>query len=274
LAIFQQAITSLITTREPALIGHALYWMDRFALVLLIVEAMKAMGSGGTFQDRWFSVVQTLMFITFARTLLVFYDAPLPGVGISFSNIITDESAYLVNLLDTNSLERLHGHLDLIWQRIAAPSYLAWFSLIIYCVLLAVIFLAKMLSLFVVSFGFVASAVCGLLGPLFIPSLIWKPMSWLFWGWLRAFMQYSCVPVVAVALLMVFEQFIGQFATTLPPHVAVADYSVYVYASIVMIGTMALGIASVPGLTASIFSGHLHHGGSGGGMLVTLLMRR
>ena len=48
-----------------------------------------------------------------------------------------------------------------------------------------------------------------------------------FWGWLRSFIQYSFVPVVAIAFLMIFEQFVFRYVTTLPPMITQAEYGVY-----------------------------------------------
>ena len=66
-----------------------------------------------------------------------------------------------------------------------------------------------------IAFGLIASAVCALLGPIFVPFFIVPKLDWLFWGWLKAFIQYSFIPVVAIAFLMIFEQFVFRYVTTL-----------------------------------------------------------
>ena len=38
----------------------------------------------------------------------------------------------------------------------------------------------------VIAYGYVAAAVCVLIGPIFIPWFIVPKMDWLFWGWLKA----------------------------------------------------------------------------------------
>ena len=38
----------------------------------------------------------------------------------------------------------------------------------------------------VIAFGLIASAVCALLGPLFVPFFIVPKLDWLFWGWFKA----------------------------------------------------------------------------------------
>ena len=78
-----------------------------------------------------------------------------------------------------------------------------------------------------IAFGLIASAVCGLLGPIFVPFFIVPKLDWLFWGWLKSFIQYSFIPVVAIAFLMIFEQFVFRYVTTLPPTITQAEYGVY-----------------------------------------------
>jgi hypothetical protein len=78
----------------------------------------------------------------------------------------------------------------------------------------------------------------------------------LFWGWLKSFIQYSFIPVVAIAFLMIFEQFVFRYVTTLPPTITSAEYGVYALQAVAVIGTFCVGIVLVPSLTSSIFSGH------------------
>ena len=90
--------------------------------------------------------------------------------------------------------------------------------------MLFLIALAKALSLAVIAFGLIASAVCGLLGPIFVPFFIVPKLDWLFWGWLKAFIQYySFIPVVAIAFLMIFERFVYRYVTSLPPTITSAE---------------------------------------------------
>ena len=126
---------------------------------------------------------------------------------------------------------------------------------LIYWTVLILIALAKALSLAVIAFGLIASAVCGLLGPIFVPFFIVPKLDWLFWGWLKSFIQYSFIPVVAIAFLMIFERFVFRYVTTLPPTVTSAEYGVYGLQAVAVIVTFCIGIVLVPSLTSSIFSG-------------------
>ena len=93
-------------------------------------------------------------------------------------------------------------------------------------------------------------------------------LDWLFWGWLKAFIQYSFIPVVAIAFLMVFEQFVFRYVTTLPPTITPAEYGVYGLQAVAVVVTFCIGILLVPSLTSSIFSGQ------GGQSILPSLSRR
>jgi hypothetical protein len=55
---------------------------------------------------------------------------------------------------------------------------------------------------------------------------------------------------------MIFERFIFQFLTTLPPGITEDLYMVYGVQAFVIIGVFSVGILLIPSLTSSIFSGH------------------
>jgi type IV secretory pathway VirB6-like protein len=140
------------------------------------------------------------------------------------------------------------------------PNLLYWLMLIIIAV-------AKAAALGAITFGMIATAVCGLLGPIFVPFFIAPRLEWLFWGWLKAFIQFAMIQVVAFAYLMIFERFVFQFLTTVPAGITEDQYLLYGVQSMVVIGTFALGTLLIPSLTGAIFSG----GGAGLGVIPSKL---
>src|SRR5580700_4928085 len=93
------------------------------------------------------------------------------------------------------------------------------------------------------------------MGPNVVAIFIVPKLDWLFWSWFKALMQYSFIPVIAFAFLMIFERFIYQFLTTIPPGITEDQYMLYGIQALVVIGVFAVGILLVPSLTSSIFSG-------------------
>src|SRR5882762_9099690 len=255
IATVQQAITSLLTTYEPEFLrlGYSLF--IAFATILIVWHGIKMMLSGDWLGDPLFGFARLLLFISFGYTLVAFYEAPIPGIGVSFSNLITDQAHEFANILDARSLELVFDHLDQLWQAFVQPDAWSILANLLYWSLLLVITLAKVLSMAVVAFGLIASAVCALVGPIFVPFFIVPTLDWLFWGWFKAFIQYSFIPVIALAFLMVFERFVFQFVTTLPQGITEDLYMLYGLQAFVIIGVFTVGISLVPSLTSSMFSG-------------------
>lgn len=205
--------------------------------------------------DHVFGFARLLLFICFGYSLIAFYESPIPGVGVSFSNLITDQAHVFANILDARSLELTFEHLDALWGHFVQPDAWSILANLLYWLLLIIVTMAKVLSLAIVAFGLIASAVCALLGPIFVPFFIVPKLDWLFWSWFKAFIQYSFMPVVAFAFLMIFERFIFQYLTTLPQGITEDYYLVYGLQAMVIVGVFSTGILLVPSLTSSIFSG-------------------
>src|SRR6266511_2274701 len=216
-ATIQQAITSLLTTYEPEFLrlGYSLF--VSFATILIVWQGIRMMLSRDSLGEHMFDFAKLLLFVAFGYALIAFYESPIPGIGISFSNLITDQAHDFANILDARSLELTFDHLDQLWQQFVQPDAWSILANLMYWLLLIVVTLAKVVSLAVVAFGLIASAVCALVGPIFVPFFIVPKLDFLFWSWFKAFVQYSFIPVIAFAFLMVFEQFVFRYVTTLPP---------------------------------------------------------
>jgi len=255
IATVQQAISDLLMTYEPEFLRFGYSLFIAFATILIAWHGIRMMLSQEGLGEQLFGFAKLLLFISFGYSLIAFYEAPLPGIGVSFSNLITDQTHHFANILDARSLELMFDHLDELWAHFVQPDAWSILANLLYWLMLIVVTLAKVISLAIVAFGLIASAVCALLGPIFVPFFIVPKLDWLFWSWLKAFIQYSFVPVVAFAFLMVFERFVFTYLTTLPPGITEDLYLVYGLQALVVIGTFVVGILLVPSLTSSIFSG-------------------
>ena len=251
----QQAITNLLTVRTgvpavrlrpvPVVRDHLIAW-----------QGIRMMFSHDGLGDQMFEFAKLLMLISFGYAMITFYEAPIPGIGVSFSNLITDQAGYFQSVLEARAFDNIYRHFDELADHFMQPDAWSILANLIYWTVLLLIALAKALSLAVIAFGLIASAVCGLLGPIFVPFFIVPKLEWLFWGWLKSFIQYSFIPVVAIAFLMIFEQFVFRYVTTLPPTITSAEYGVYALQAVAVIATFCVGMVLVPSLTNSIFSGH------------------
>jgi hypothetical protein len=255
LPTIQQAISNLLTVYEPEFLrfGHSLFLA--LATIIICWQGIRMMFSHDGLGDHMFHFAKLLLFVAFGYAMINFYEAPIPGFGVSFSNLITDQAHHFQSVLEARAFDNIYRHFDDLSDHFMQPDAWSILANLIYWTLLLLIAVAKAISLAVIAFGLIASAVCALLGPIFVPFFIVPKLDWLFWGWLKSFIQYSFIPVVAVAFLMIFEQFVYRYVTTLPPTITSAEYGVYGLQTVAVIATFCIGIVLVPSLTNSIFSG-------------------
>ena len=252
----QQAITNLLTVYEPEFLRFGYGLFLSFATILIVWQGIRMMFSHDGLGDQMFEFAKLLMLISFGYAMITFYEAPIPGFGVSFSNLITDQAGYFQSVLEARAFDNIYRHFDELADHFMQPDAWSILANLIYWTVLLLVALAKALSLAVIAFGLIASAVCGLLGPIFVPFFVVPKLEWLFWGWLKSFIQYSFIPVVAIAFLMIFEQFVFRYVTSLPPTITSAEYGVYALQAVAVIATFCVGMVMVPSLTNSIFSGH------------------
>ena len=255
IATVQQAITSLLTTHEPQFLGIGLRMYLSFATVVLSWYGMRMMLAPRHAEDHLWGFARLLLAVSFGYAMINFYESPLPGLGISFSNLITDQTAFLASVLSARSVQNAQESLTALWNALEPPDPWSILANLLYWGMLLLIGLAQFALLFVVSFGMIASAVCGLLGPLFIPFFIVPTLEWLFWNWLKAFVQYSFMPVVANAFILIFERFLSRYLQTLPPGLRLEEQLLYSVHAVMILLTFTVGVLLVPSLTSSIFSG-------------------
>ena len=251
----QQAIANLLTVHEPIFLRFGYTLFLSFATIILVWQGIKMMFSNDGLGDHMFDFARLLLVVAFGYAFITFYEAPLPGIGVSFSNLITDQAFYFQSVLEARAYDNIYHHLDELADHFVQPDAWSILANLMYWTVLLLVAVAKALSLAVIAFGLIASAVCALLGPIFVPFFIVPKLDWLFWNWLKAFIQYSFIPVVAVAFLMIFERFIFRFVTTLPPSIIQAEYGIYALQTVAVLGTFTVGMVLVPSLTNSLVTG-------------------
>ena len=251
----QQAIVALLNANEPFFIDIGVRLFTSFAAILIAWYGIRWMLGGSNDRERMFGFAKLLLVISFGYTMITFYETPIPGIGASFSNLITDQTGYLASQISARSVQDAQLTLSSLWNALEQPDPWSILANLLYWTLLIIIGLAQFAVMFVISFGMIASAVCALLGPLLIPFFIVPTLEWLFWNWLKAFIQYSFMPVVANAFIYVFERFLSRYLQTLPPGIRLEDQLLYGVHAVMILLTFTVGVLIVPSLTSSMFSG-------------------
>src|SRR5204863_1502360 len=121
-ATVQQAITALLTTYEPEFLRFGFSLFLAFATILIVWQGIRIMLSHDSLGDHMFEFAKLLLWISFGYALIAFYESPIPGIGVSFSNLITDQTHEFANILDARSLELVFDHLDQLWRQFVQPD--------------------------------------------------------------------------------------------------------------------------------------------------------
>jgi type IV secretory pathway VirB6-like protein len=185
-----------------------------------------------------------------------YYSTPIPGIGTSFHNLITDESQFLANKITQTQLQVVIERISDFETRIDSPSLADFLGTVIYAVIIILLAAAQAIAIVVIAFGFIASAVCVLVGPVFIPFFIVPKLEWLFWGWLKAFIQYAFYQLVAAAVVFIIANLIlGTLA--LQPNGTISTLQLIEAFPVLFITFLAsiYALLKVPALTNHIFSG-------------------
>ena len=155
--------------------------------------------------------------IAFGFTMITYYRAPIPGIGISFTQLLTDQPIYLARQLEATQVQRLSDRLNELYLSMEQPLVFNVSALVGYFLVALAVTAARVALLAVIAFGLVATGVAVLVGPVFIPFFLMPQLDWLFWGWLKSLLQYAFYQVIAQAFVFVFGSFLINFLDAFPP---------------------------------------------------------
>jgi hypothetical protein len=264
-----QACDSLTATAAPTIDALGIHICIALVTIMLVwfgvQEALASAQGGPGFNMANF--LNLFMLITFAYVMVKFYDSAIPGIGYSLRGFINCGAQYLVQTIGTDSVASMLNALAPA-QAGAGPSMIKaianpYYALVFFFLQVMLGFFSATISV-IVGYGAVASAVVGLLGPVFIPFLVFNRLEFLFWGWLRAFIGFSFYKVLAAAVLSILSKLLTHYYITL---VQFSDPGLMAKQLPMLILLVLLNVYilfKIPALTMSIFSGST--GGHDGAM--------
>lgn len=209
-------------------------------------------GDGGFPMGRFVTLVLT---IAFGFTMITYYRTPIPGIGLSFVQLITDQPIYLARQLEVTQVQRLSDRLNELYLSLEQPLLFNVPAIIGYFIVALAVTAARVVLLGVIAFGLAATGVAVLVGPVFIPFFLVPQMEWVFWGWLKSLFQYAFYQVIAQAFVFVFGSFLIQFMDAFPPPYTIDRLLVGGFHFIALLFAFTFGLLKVPSLTNSLFSG-------------------
>lgn len=250
-------ITQLLTQHggQFASIGQSMY--IGLATIMIVWFGLKsAFGAseviGGFHFGRF---AELLLLIAFGYAMVNYYNSPIPGFGRSFPQLVTDESAYLTNLIGTTALQNAEATITNYSKKIPEPGITDVVGAIEYGITLVIMDAWKFVAIAVNLFGPVAMAVAVLVGPIFIPFFIVPKLEWLFWGWLKFFIAYAFYSVIAAAVTFVLCNLVVALLTAPPFYPIPVDPGDLIGMLAILLLGGAYILLKVPAMTNHLFSG-------------------
>jgi hypothetical protein len=253
-----QAISALLSTRSAAIHASGLSMFRGLAIILIAWFGLKAalsaaQGHGVAFNFAKFA--DLLLLIAFGLGMLTYYSTPIPGVGLSFSDLITQEGLQLSGQIESDQTQQIADAVAKAEQKLGSPPGIFSFHETLTIFFITIVLAAMQGTAFaVIAYGYVACAVCVLIGPIFIPFFIAPKLDWLFWGWFKAFVGFSFYQLVASAFIFVFSKVLLSLLAVIGP-LTLSNAFTLLPALIVTFVICIYGLVKIPELTGSIFGG-------------------
>jgi hypothetical protein len=253
-----QAIRQLLTNNIGFfdVMGQNLF--RSFATILIVWYGIKSAlaAASGRSPFHFDNFASLLLTISFGFAMVNCYSNPIPGVGTSFHSLVTDEAQFLSGKIDQAQLQTVIAQIADFEIRMDSPTWGDILGTAIYVIVSILLAAAQAVAIVIIAYGFIATAVCVLVGPIFIPFFIVPKLEWLFWGWFRCFLQYAFYQVIAAAVVFVIGNLIVG-ALRLPPPGTLSTVQLLAWFPVLFITFLAsiYVLLKVPALTNHIFSG-------------------
>jgi hypothetical protein len=253
-----QAIRELLTNNIGFFDAMGQNLFRSFATILIAWYGIKSAlaAASGRSPFHFDNFASLLLTISFGFAMVNYYSNPIPGVGTSFHSLVTDEAQFLSGKIDQAQLQTVIAQIADFEIRMDSPTFGDILGTAIYVIVCLLLAAAQAVTIVIIAYGFIATAVCVLVGPIFVPFFIVPKLEWLFWGWFRCFLQYAFYQVIAAAVVFVIGNLIGG-ALRLPPPGTLSTVQVLAWFPILLITFLAAiyVLLKVPALTNHIFSG-------------------
>jgi TrbL/VirB6 plasmid conjugal transfer protein len=260
-ADFFSFLSTLMTAHASMFETLGMNLFRGFAVILIVwfgVKSALVSASGGHAAFQFDRFASLLMTIAFGDAMITYYSRPIPGLGVSFYHLIVDQGTNLANQLNHGIVTEVNTRLNSIYYETEQPGLslaLNALEVLRYGIVILALGAAEIAVFLVIAFGYVASAIAVMLGPIFIPFFIVPKLEWLFWGWLKSFLQYAFYPVVANAYIFVFGQLLIHFVDSHPPPYDGADVAVLFLPLLFLLVAFTWGVLLIPSLVNSLFAG-------------------
>jgi TrbL/VirB6 plasmid conjugal transfer protein len=273
-----QACRSLAATVAPTITAMGIHMVLALATIVMVwfgvQEALaSAHGEAGFSMGRFLNL---FMLLTFAYAMVNYYDSSIPGLGFSLKGFIDGGTINLVNLIGSDGSNAMLNEINAASSK-TGPGLLntmmsPYYAIVYFAEQFLLALLAAIVSA-IVAYGAIAATIIGLLGPIFIPFLVFDKLDWLFWGWLKAYLGFSFYKVVAAATLNVLSHVLTNYYVQLGQSLSDPSLIVPTLPLLVLLVLVNIYILfKIPTMTHTLFTGGI--GGHGGGLGIAMMAIR
>jgi hypothetical protein len=241
------AITNLMATDRTIFVPTALGWM-RGLLFLVFVWTIARMAIRGEGFDHW-EVIWLLIRYLVLFIILTNWEPTM--------HLVTDEVRFLRNMVERGQETEVFVRVTGITTEVRSaqpilPSVRDWLVIGTIELVLAVF---EAIIYTVLTLGFVAVAICQIIGPLFVSLSIVPAFSFLMNGWSRAFVGYSLYPLFGAIYCNIVVQVLTFFVQGHPPPWSSVDLGLKFAGFVMTFIGLSLGAFLVPTIASHVMGG-------------------
>jgi hypothetical protein len=279
LILIKNGCDNLTATVAPSVDALGLHMVLSLATIMLawfgIQEALASAHGGQGFHIGKF--LSFFVLITFAYCFVKFYDGSIPGIGYSLKGFVSGGTSSLVDYIGSDSTQEVQDTIRAALNKVGtmSPSFTEPYTLL--CTWTVQIILSVLTALIgvIIAYGAIGATIVGLVGPVFIPWMVFDKTEFLFWGWFKAFVGFEFYKVVAAATLSVMSHLLISYFTSGANNVNDPQQLITLMPGLLILCLVAgFILLKIPTMTASLFSGHVGGHGIGAGGLITAAILR
>ncbi len=249
------SIDAAIGNLAPLFVGEGLLLFRALAALTISWFGVQTALSGRGVP--WSRLMPLVLGMSFSLAMLRFYTVGVPGLGLPVSTLPIRAADFYSRQIDGFITWEFARSFHDGWQELTSMSFFDFFvgagSLIWTFVILLFNSACTALLIASIAAGRVAAGACVVLGPLFIPWLFVPKMDFLFWGWLRSYLQFSFYTAVGWTFLALCTSMLNGVWRAVPPGLG-AQVVWFFYSGAVLL-VAVLSMFKVHALTNAIFHG-------------------
>lgn len=279
LILIKNGCDSLTATAAPSVDALGVHMILALATIMLVwfgvQEALSSAQGGPGFNVGRF--VSFFLLITFAFCFVKFYDGSIPGIGYSLKGFVSGGTSSLVNYIGTDSTQEVQDTIHTALSKVGtmSPSLTEPYTLLCTYTVQVILSILTALIGVIIAYGAIGATIIGLVGPVFIPWMVFGKTEFLFWGWLKAFIGFEFYKVVAAATLSVMSHLLITYLTSGANNASDPRALITLMPGLLILCIVAgFILLKIPTMTASLFSGHVGGHGIGAGGLITAAVLR